>query len=136
MAAMQYYVGAWTCAAVGEPDSSSTATYTIENGVLRDVVVVPAQGKMTTPYELAIATTFDSKNNRYVQTSLDSLAMWAVSSAKPFTGTTEEWVNTATDSGKLGRVKVVRKDRNAFDIIGYSTTSQTKPDFTVTCHRS
>ena len=33
MAAMQYYVGTWACAAVGEPDSNSTATYTITNGV-------------------------------------------------------------------------------------------------------
>jgi hypothetical protein len=136
MAAMQYYVGSWTCLAADEPDSNSTATYAIENGVLRDTVVVPAQGKMTTPYELAIATTFDAKNNRYVQTSLDSTATWAVSFAKPFTGNTEEWVNSATSDGKLGRVQVVRTNEKAFDIIGYSTTTQAKPDFKVTCRRS
>jgi len=136
MAAMQYYVGTWACAAAGEPDSNSTATYAIENGVMRDTVVVPAQGKMTTPYELAIVTTFDAKNNRYVQTTLDSQATWVVSFAKPFSGTTEEWVNSVTYDGKLGRVEVVRNDRNTFDIIGYSTISQTKPDFTVNCRRS
>src|SRR5580704_8539680 len=136
MAAMQYYVGTWRCAAAGEPDSNSTATYALENGVLRDWVVVPAQGKMTTPYQLAIATTFDAKNDRYVQTSLDNQASWAVSFAKPFAGKTEEWVNNATSDGKLGRVQVVRTDQNDFDIIGYSTMSQSKPDFKVTCHRS
>jgi hypothetical protein len=136
MAAMQYYVGSWTCAAVDEPDSNSTATYTIENGVMRDLVLVPAQGKMTTPYELAIATVFDAKNNRYVQTSVDNQATWAVSFAKPFTGNTEEWVNTASFDGKLGRVQVVRTDAKTFSIIGYSTTTQPKPDFTVTCHRA
>ena len=136
MAAMQYYVGTWACVAADEPDSNSTATYAIENGVLRDSVVVPAQGKLTSTYQLAIATVFDAKNDRYVQTSLDNQATWAVSFAKPFTGNTEEWVNDATNSGKLGRVEVVRTNANAFDIIGYSTTSQTKPDFKVTCHRS
>jgi hypothetical protein len=136
MGAMQYYAGAWACSAPGEPDSNATATYTIENGVMRDSVVVPAQGKMTAPYELAIVTTFDAKHDRYMQTSLDNQAEWAVSFAKPFTGNTEEWVNNVTNDGKLGHVKVVRTDRNDFDIIGYSTMSQTKPDYTVICHRS
>jgi hypothetical protein len=136
MAAMQYYVGTWACAAAGEPDSNATATYAIENGVMRDSVVVPPQGKMTESYQLAIVTVFDAKNNRYVQTSLDNQAMWAVSFAKPFTGNTEEWVNNVTYDGKLGHVEVVRTDQNTFDITGYSTMSQTKPDFKVTCHRS
>ncbi|HZY98538.1 MAG TPA: hypothetical protein VFE36_03110 [Candidatus Baltobacteraceae bacterium] len=136
MAAMQYYVGTWACAAVGEPDSNATATYAIENGTMRDLVVVPPQGKMTAAYELAIVTTFDAKHNRYVQTSLDNQATWAVSFAKPFTGTTEEWVNNVTFDGKLGRAEVARTDQNTFDITGYSTMSQTKPDYKVICHRS
>jgi hypothetical protein len=136
MAAMQYYVGTWACAAAGEPDSNATATYAIENGIMRDSVVVPPQGKMTAPYQLAIVTMFDEKNNRYVQTSLDNQAMWAVSFAKPLTGNTEDWVDNVTYDGKLGHVEVVRTDRNTFDIIGFSTMSQTKPDFKVTCHRS
>jgi hypothetical protein len=136
MAAMQYYVGTWACVAAGEPDSNSTATYAIENGVMRDSVVIPAQGKMTAPYQLTIVTTFDPKNGRYVQTSLDNQATWAVSFAEPFTGNTEEWVNNATFDGKLGRVELVRTDRNAFDIIGYSTISQAKPDYKVSCHRA
>ncbi len=136
MAAMQYYVGTWACAAAGEPNSNATATYAIENGIMRDSVVVPPQGKMTAPYQLAIVTMFDPKNNRYVQTSLDNQAMWAVSFAKPFTGNKEEWVNNATYDGKLRHVEVVRTDQHTFDIIGYSTMSQIKPEYKVTCRRS
>jgi hypothetical protein len=98
MAAMQYYVGTWACMAAGDPDSKATATYAIENGVMRDWVVVPPQGKMTEPYQLAIVTTFDAKNNRYVQTSLDNQATWAVSSAKAFTGNTEIWTASSAMS--------------------------------------
>jgi hypothetical protein len=139
MAAMQYYVGAWACTAGGAPGeapSNATATYVIENGILRDSVVVPPQGKMTAPYQLTILTTFDAKNNRYVQTQLDNQPSWSVSFAKPFTGNTEEWVDNVTADGKLGHVEVVRTDQNTFTIDGYSTMSQAKPDFNVTCHRS
>ncbi len=136
MAPMRYYVGTWTCAAAGEPDSKTTATYAIENGVMRDSVVIPPQGKVTEPYQLEIMTSFDPKNNRFVRTSLDNQASWRVAFAKPFAGSTEEWVDNASDDGKLGRVQVVRTDRNNFDILGYATIAQTKPYFKVTCHRS
>jgi hypothetical protein len=136
MAGMQYYVGTWACSAAGEPDSNSTATYAIANGTLSESVVVPPQGKMTAPYQLMIVVTFDAKNNRYVKTLLDNQATWAVSFAKPLTGNTEEWADTVTNDGKLGRSDIVRTDQNTFYIAGYSTMSQTKPDYTVTCHRS
>lgn len=138
MAAMQYYVGAWACIgeAPGEAPSHATATYAIENGVMRDSVLVPPQGTMTAPYQLMIVTTFDAKNDRYVQTQLDALASWSVSFAKPFTGNTEEWVDNVTYDGKLGHVEVVRTDQNTFKIAGYPTVSADKPAYTVTCHRS
>jgi hypothetical protein len=136
MAAMQYYVGTWACVAVGEADSNATSTYAIENGTLRESVVLPPQGKMTDTYQLTIVTTFDPKNNRYVKTTLDNQATWSVSFAKPFTGNTEEWTDDVTYDGKLGRSEIVRTDQNAFSIAGYSTTSQPKPDFVVNCHRS
>lgn len=136
MAAMQYYLGTWSCAADGEPDSNSTSTYALENGIMRETVVIPPQGKMTTTYQLSIVTTYDTKNDRYVQTSVDNQGTWAVSIAKPFSGTKEEWVNTATADGKLGRVDIVRNDQSSFDILGYVSVSGAKPDFKVTCHRS
>ena len=138
MAAMQYYVGAWACTggAPGEAPTNATATYTIENGVMRDSVVIPPQGKMTSPYQLIIETTFDAKNDRYVQTQLDNQSLWSVSFAKSFTGKTEEWADNVTSDGKLGHVEVVRTDQNNFNIAGYSTMSQAKPGFNVACHRS
>jgi hypothetical protein len=138
MGAMQYYVGAWACTggAPGEQPSNATATYTIENGILRDSVVVSQQGKMTAPYQLIILTTFDAKNNRYVQTQLDTQPSWSVSFAKPFTGNTEEWSDNVTYDGKLGHAQVVRTDHNTFTINGYFTMSEAKPDFSVTCRRS
>jgi len=136
MSAMQYYVGTWACSAAGEADSNATATFTIQNGVMHDSVILLPQGKMTVPYELTIITTFDPKNNRYVRTSIDSQAAWAVSFEKPFTGNTEEWVDNAASNGKLGRTEIVRTDQKTFNLTGYSTQSQAKPDFTVTCHRS
>jgi len=136
MAAMQYYSGTWACAAVGEAGSNATATYTIENGTLRQSLVLPPQGKITEPYQLTVVTTFDAKNDRYVKTLLDNQATWTVSFAKPFTGNTEEWVDTANDSGKLGRSEIVRTDKNTFSVAGFSTIAQSKPDYTVICHRS
>lgn len=136
MAAMQYYVGTWTCSAAGEPDSNATSTYAIENGTMTESVVIPPQSKMTSAYQLVIVVTFDVKNNRYVKTLLDNQATWSVSFAKPFSGNTEAWADTVTNDGKLGRSDIVRTDRNTFDISGYSTISQTKPDYKVTCHRS
>ena len=123
MAAMQYYVGTWACSAAGEPDSNSTSTYSIENGIMNESVVVPAQGKLTAPYQLTIAMTFDAKNDRYVKTLLDNQATWSVSFAKPFTGNVEEWADNVTNDGKLGHTEIVRTDRNAFDIIDGSQRS-------------
>jgi hypothetical protein len=136
MAAMQYYAGTWNCAAVDEPNSNATETFTMENGTIRESVVLLPQGKMTTPYQLTIVMAFDVKNNRYVKTLLDNEATWSVSFAKPFTGNTEEWVDAANNTGKLGRSEIVRTDHKTFSIAGYSTVSQAKPDYTVICHRS
>jgi hypothetical protein len=57
----QYYVGTWNCMAgpVGKPPSKATATFTLDSGVLRQWVLVPAQGKMKTAYVIEIATTYD-----------------------------------------------------------------------------
>lgn len=138
MAAMQYYVGTWSCVGGGggEPPSNATATYTLDSGVLRDWVVVPPQGKMTTPYVLSIATTYDAKNGRYVQTGIGSDAGWWVSYAQPWTGNTEMWTDQANNTGKLGHGQNVRSDQNTVVINGYATLTATTPDFTVTCHRS
>ncbi len=137
MAAMQYYVGNWTCAGgtPGQPPSKATLTYTLEGDVLRQWVVVAAQGKMTSPYMLSIAITYDSKNGRYVQTGLDNTASWWISYAKPWSGSTEMWADHANSTGKLGHGTAVRA-QNSYTYTGYETMTATKPNFKITCTRS
>jgi hypothetical protein len=138
MGAMQYYVGTWSCLAgsVGRPPAKATATFAIDSGVMRQWVSVPAQGKMTKPYVLSIATNYDAKNRHYVQTFLDNDAGWSVSFAKPWTGNTEQWTDQSTADGKLGHSQTVRTSRNTFTFAGYPTLTATKPNFKGTCNRS
>lgn len=138
MAAMQYYVGTWNCVAgpVGSPQSTATATFTIDAGVMREWVFVPAQGKMTTPYALSTATTYDAKNGRYVETFLDNQGAWSISVAKQWTGNTEQWSDQTTADGKLGHAQTIRTDQNNFSFTGYPTPTSTTPNFQGKCTRS
>lgn len=138
MAAMQYYVGTWSCTAgpIGSTPVNATATYTVDSGVLREWVVVPPQGKMTTLYAISIATSYDAKAGRYVQTFNDNEGGWSVSTAPPWTGNTEQWTDQATHDGKTGRGQTVRTDQNSFAFTSYPTISATQPDFQGACHRS
>jgi hypothetical protein len=138
MAAMQYYVGTWSCSAgmVGRAASTATATYTLDSGVLRAWIDVPKQGKMKSAYAFSEATTYDAKSGRYVQTQLDNLARWSVAFEKPWTGNTESWTDHATSDGKLTRGHTVRVSQNAFTFEGYPTLSAAKPDFKGACRRT
>jgi hypothetical protein len=138
MTSLQYYVGTWSCQAglIGRPASKSTATYTLDSGVLREWVDVPAQGKMTKPYAISIAITYDAKKGQYVQTGLDNQASWWVSLAKPWTGNTEQWVDHSSSDNMLGHAEVVRTNQNAFSFTSYPTLTTAKPIFKGTCNRS
>jgi len=137
-AALQYYVGTWSCqaGAIGKPASKSTVTYTFDSGLLREWVYVPVQGKMSRPYLNSIATSYDAEKKHYVQTGMDKTGFWWVSFAEPWTGNTEEWVNHASADNQTRRYTWVRTDRNAFSFTEYPSTTATTPDFTGTCHRS
>jgi hypothetical protein len=138
ISAMQYYVGTWSClgANTGQKPNKALLTYTLTDGVLHEWVNVPAQGKMTTSYEISIATTYDAKNARFVQTGLDSLSAWWVSYAKPWSGNTEQWADHANSTGKLGHASATRTDQNTFSFEAYPTLTSTAPNFRATCHRS
>jgi hypothetical protein len=138
MAAMQYYVGTWSCVAgnVGQTPSKATVTYALTSGLMSGTVVVPAQGKMTKTFVVNIDTSYDAKNGRYVQTQLDNLAGWSVSFAKPWTGNTEQWTDQASSTGKLGHGQTVRTNQNSFAFMGYATMTATKPNFKGACTRS
>jgi hypothetical protein len=138
MAAMQYYVGSWSCtgAMTGQPSFHATATFTLDNGILRQWVSVPPFGKMKQAYYLTFAASYDPKHQRYLQTSLDNLGGWTTSSAKPFTGNTEHWTDTASSDPKLGWGETVRVDQNTYTYSGYASMSSKTPNFKVTCTRN
>ncbi|HET6277053.1 MAG TPA: hypothetical protein VFE16_14080 [Candidatus Cybelea sp.] len=135
---MQYYVGTWTCMVgpTGVPASKATGTYTLDGGVLREWVSVPPTGQMTQAYMASSAMTYDAKSGQYVETWLGNMADWSVSSAKPWTGNTEEWADTANNTGKLGRTEVVRTNQNSFTFTSYATQTDTSPNFKGACTRS
>lgn len=138
MAAMQYYVGSWSCTGgmTSDPPTHASVTYTMDNGILRQWVAVAPSGKMTQPYYIAFALSYDAKHQRYSQTGLDSLGSWWASSAKPFTGNTEHWTDTASSSGKLGWGESVRVNQNTNTYTGYESMASKTPNFKVTCTRN
>ena len=138
MSGMQYYVGTWSCMAgnVGQPQSKATATFTMESGLLRQYVVVPAQGKMKNAYTLEIVTAFDAKKHRYVQTGLGNDAGWWVAAAQPWTGNTETWMDVSNAAGKLGRGVTVRTNQNTYAFMSYPSPTSMKVVFKGSCTRS
>jgi hypothetical protein len=137
-AALQYYVGTWSCqaGAIGKLPSKSKVTYMFDSGVLREWVYVPLQGKMTAPYLNSIATSYDAEKRRYVQTGMDNNGFWWVSFAEPWTGKTEQWTNHASADNIVRRYTWVRTNRNTFRFTEYPSRTATKPDFGGTCSRS
>ena len=138
MDAMQYYVGSWSCMAgeVGQPPQKASATYTLDSGVLHEMVNVPAQGTMKTPYVASSAETYDAKKHRYVETWLGNDAGWSVSNMGSISGNTEHWADQANSTGKLGRTMTVRTSQNRFDFTGYPTVTSTKANFKGYCTRA
>lgn len=137
-AALQYYVGTWSCEAgsIGRPPSKATATFTLDGGLLRQSVEVAPQGKMTKPYMLSIATSYDAKAGRFVETGMDNNGGWWVSFAPPWSGNTEQWTDHANADNKLGRGETVRTNQNTFSFTNYPSVTATKPVFKGTCTRS
>jgi hypothetical protein len=137
MDAMQYYVGTWSCMAgeTGKPMDKATTTYTLDSGILREWLAVPAQRDMKTSYNATMSTMWDSKNHRYVAAWLGNDNDWSVSFAKPWTGNTEQWVDHAS-STTPGHTEVVRTSQNRYDFAGYPTASSMKPSFKGYCTRS
>ena len=137
MGAMQYYVGTWSCVAgpVGKAPAKATATYTLDAGLMRSWVYVPAQATMKTAYAFSTVGSYDRKTRRYIQTSNDNTSAWTVSAAKPWMGNTERWTDQASSDGKLGRTETIRT-KNSFSFAGYPTVTATKPVFKGSCKRS
>jgi len=110
--------------------------YTLDSGLLHEWVDVPPHGKMATPYLNSIATTYDTKNGRYVQSGIDNEGFWWVSYAEPWTGNTEQWTNHASSDNVIRRYTWVRTNRKIFSFTEYPSLTAAKPDFRGTCIRS
>ena len=135
--ALQYYVGTWSCmgGTVGRPQSHATLTYTLQNGILNSTVAVPRQNGMKTPYFSSSSTTYDAKNNRYIQGGVSNdpssyTGMWTLS------GNVETTRDTWVSNGKPGHGQTIRTSQNMFSFTGYPTMTSMKPNFKATCHRS
>ena len=137
-AALQYYVGTWSCqaGAIGKPARKSTVIYAFDAGLLREWVDVPPQRKTATPYLNSIATSYDAKKGRYVQTGTDNEGFWWVSFAEPWSGNTEQWTNLVSSDNAIRRYTWVRTNRNTVSFIEYPSRTAAKPDFRGTCSRS
>jgi hypothetical protein len=108
----------------------------MDSGVMHQMVIVPPQGKMTSPYALSVMTVYDAKNGRYVSTSIDTDAAWSISYAKPWSGNAEQWTDQSTSDGKLHNGQTVRTDQNSFVYTSYPVQTPTVADFKATCTRS
>jgi hypothetical protein len=145
MDALHYYVGTWTCKGApqneqgfSEDVSTGTATYTLENGVLHERLVIPAKGAQTKAYTLNVRTTYDAAKERYVSASVDSNENWSVMYAPPFLGDKlEHWTDHQTSSGKQGRSDVIRYTQTMFATFSFPTTQRgARADFRSFCHRN
>lgn len=132
-----YYVGTWSCMAgnVGQKPSHATATYTMDSGLLREFVMVPAGGMMKYPYTLSIAQMYDAKHHRFVGTGLGNDGGWWVSYAKPWTGKTEMWVDHANSDG-LGRNVTTRDSHDHFSFMSWDKVMGGKVVFKGSCTRT
>jgi hypothetical protein len=136
MAAMQYYVGTWSCLATprGRPTEKATSTFTLDSGLPRQWVVAPPQGKMRGAFVFSSAVTYDADQRRFVSTYLDNAAGWEVSVAPPWNGNTERWTDLSTDSGKLSRTEIMRAGRNAFRVTAFDMKTG-RTELRVSCAR-
>lgn len=137
MAAMQYYVGKWSCltGAIGRTPHKTVETYTIESGIMREVYTVPVQRSIANTYTSNILTAYNSKNERYVAALLDASADWIIADVT-LNGNVEQWTYRSNSAGKPGRGTATRGDHDHFTFISFPSLDATKPDFKETCQRS
>jgi hypothetical protein len=130
MAAMQYYVGTWSCTGgtIGKPPGHATLTYTMNGNVLQDWIRAPKG------YVQSSALTYDSKNGRYVNAGVANSTNWFVSYTT-LSGNTETTFDHAS-SGTLQHGITVRTSSTTFTYTGFPTLSAAKPNFKASCQKS
>lgn len=133
---MQYYVGSWACTGgmPGKAQNHATLSYTMDDGMLREWIVVPVQSGQKTPFGQELLTTYDASHGRFVQVYMDSAGEWGVTYVT-LNGNTETGVDHATSSGHLGH-GMTKRMGSTFTYTGYPTLTSTTPNFKATCHRT
>lgn len=136
MAAMEYYVGKWSCLTgpVDHTTNKTLETYTMESDVLHETYLTPAQTSVSKPYALTLLIAYDVKNDRYGAVALDSSAGWTIGTVT-LNGNVEQWTYAGASNGKLGRGTAVRTDENHFTFTSYPTSTAANPDFKEVCER-
>jgi hypothetical protein len=131
MAAMQYYVGSWSCTGgtIGKKTLHATIKYTMDGDVLQDWIHV------SDGYVQSSSLSYDSKNDRYVNAGVANDNTWFVNYTT-LSGNTETGIDHARSDGKLGRGITVRTSSTSFTYTGYPNASAAKPDFKATCQKS
>jgi hypothetical protein len=134
---LHYYVGSWSCTAgnVGQKPMHANVTYTMDSGLLREFVMVPAGGMMKFPYTLSISIIYDAKHHRFVDTGLGNDGGWWVSYAKPWTGNMEQYVDHAS-SEPLGRSETTRDSQDRFSFMDWNAVMGGKVVFKGYCTRA
>ena len=137
MGALQFFVGTWSCIEhqPNKPPLSSTFTFAMESGLLRQWIVRPKQGSMRAPYVVNSTFAYDSTHRRYVQTEMDNEAAWWVSAADSWQGDTLHWVDLST-STTLSRWEMTRVDPATFTIRSFSKRDDPAPSYTASCKRN
>jgi hypothetical protein len=131
MAAMQYYVGTWSCTggATDKQPFHFTVRYTMNAGILQIWAQVPKG------YVQSSSLRYDSKNDRYVEVAVANDNTWFVA-YRTISGNTETSVDHVTSDGKLGRLVTVRISRTRYTSTIYPGLSGGKALLRWTCQRS
>jgi hypothetical protein len=131
MAAIQYYVGTWSCigGAIDRPPFHFTVRYSMNAAILQSWLQAPKG------YVQSSSITYDSKNDRYVDAAVANDGTWFVA-YRTIRGNTETSADHATSDGTLGRLVVARTNNASFTSTGYSSLSGGKAFFKATCRKS
>jgi hypothetical protein len=131
MAAMQYYVGSWSCTGgtIGKKMLHASLKYTMDGDILQNWIHV------SDGYVQSGSISYDSKNDRYVNAGVANDNTWFVN-YMTLSGNTETSVDHATADGKLGHGVTVRTSNTSFTYTGYPTVSGGNPNFKASCQKS
>jgi hypothetical protein len=131
IAAMQYYVGAWSC--IGGPVDKQPFHFGVKYTMNADILQIWAQ--VPKGYVQSSSLRYDSKNDRFVEVAVANDDTWFVA-YRTISGNKETSVDHVTSDGKLGRLVTVRTSRTSYTSTIYPGLSGGKALLRWTCQKS